>query len=180
MRVYRDGKQHWIGTCRTLREARAVEAEHQLSRRVGKGSITVAQWAKRWLRDYPRPARSTQVTYKGALGKFLSLHGNDRLSDIDRMTAVATSHEIGSHARRVVCVMYNDALDAGLVDHNPFMNIRMPQSRGRKDLKPPTREQIFELAETARQVLPTMGSRYKRVAKPRIHAFREALRSLGS
>lgn len=157
VRVYRDGKQHWVGTCDTLREARAVEAEHQLSRRIGKGTLTVEQWTKRWLREYPRPARSTQQTYKGALGKFLSLHGQDKLNEIDRSTAVSTSHEIGSHARRVVCAMYNDAVDAGIVDHNPFINIRMPQSRGRKDLTPPTREEIYSLAETAREVLPTMG-----------------------
>jgi integrase len=55
--------------------------------------------------------------------------------------------------------MYADALNEGLCPENPFANLRLPQSRGRKDLVVLTTEEIEVLADTAVAVYgPSFGA----------------------
>jgi integrase len=56
--------------------------------------------------------------------------------------------------------MFNDAMNEGLVEHNPFANLRLPQSRGRRDITALTPAEVARLADTARQVHGAYGEQY--------------------
>jgi integrase len=45
--------------------------------------------------------------------------------------------------------MYTDAINDGLVEHNPFSNMRAPQSKGRKHIKAPSAQEIAYFAQVA-------------------------------
>lgn len=48
--------------------------------------------------------------------------------------------------------MFRDALRSGLIDANPFASISIRRSRGRKDEKPPTPEQVQALVDKAAEL----------------------------
>lgn len=156
------GRKRWIGTYETRRAAR--EAEREASRRPSSGSqIGCAEFVHIWLRDYPRPSRTTQQTYAYALEGFSSHFGAKKLSAIDPPAARAWAVGAPRSNVRVVRTMFNDAISDGVhPGPNPFSNLRLPQSRGRKDLVPLTPAEVYGLVAAAEEVhaLSEFGERF--------------------
>lgn len=71
-----------------------------------------------------------------------------RLSEIDRTTARAWALENPTVAR-YARTMFEDARNDGLIEANPFANLRLKGSTGRRDEKMPTAAQLSELADAA-------------------------------
>lgn len=60
-----------------------------------------------------------------------------------------------------VRAMFQDALDDEIVTENPFTNLRLPQSRGRKDLVAITEERLYALADSALSTCDSYGSTFR-------------------
>jgi integrase len=148
VRVWRGGRQTWIGTFGTLAEARSAEAKERTKPRVRR-SETCDAFAARWLEDYPRPKQTTRRTYGYALRPFAHDFAGVRLADLDRPTAREWALRHTREQVQVARALFSDARRDGLVADNPFSELRLPGSRGRRDLNPLVPAQVHELAETA-------------------------------
>ena len=150
-------RKRWVGTFRTRAEAREAEREASRRRYVG-GRITCGEFAALWLDEYPRPAGATRRTYRYGLKAFAEEFARVRLADLDRVTARGWALRHPQSNVRVVRAMFNDAINDGLhPGPNPFANLRLEQSRGRKDLIALTVDELDELAEVALRVHGEFG-----------------------
>jgi integrase len=154
------GRKRWVGTFKTLGEAR--DAERSASRRRGVGRLTCGEFTKLWLDEYPRPAGATRRTYRYAVAAFVDEFERIRLADFNRLTARSWALRVPQSNVRVVRAMFNDAIDDGLyTGPNPFSNLRLEQSRGRKDLIALTEDELTELGEKALDVLGEFGPTFR-------------------
>jgi hypothetical protein len=113
--------------------------------------------ARRWVVDYPRPAAATRRTHRYALSAFIRDFAGVRLSEIDRPTARAWALRQPKANVYVVRAMFGDAVRDGLAPSNPFSNLRLEQSRGRKDLIALTESELQDLADCALQFTGRTG-----------------------
>lgn len=160
VKIYRSGgRQEWHGTYPTLGEAKEVE-RRELSKPNSLYSETCDSFAERWVEDYPRPRASTNVTNRRAIQPFARHFKGVRLADLDkpRARAFALRHRSSYASARA---MLTDAVNDGYCATNPFSNLRLPQSRGRKDLIPLTEEQVQALADTALEVHGDYGPEFR-------------------
>lgn len=160
--VYRSGERVWLGSFATRAEAEAAESRAKR----GMHSETCDEFATRWITDYPRAKESTVRTYEQALTRFRSdfegtpltgpledspwakekqLRGNDR--QIARAWAMSNRHRA-----QVVRSLYEDALNDGMVESNPFSRLKLPSSKGRKNIVALTPQEVEEFAEIAQKV----------------------------
>lgn len=160
VRVYIGGRQKWVGTFDTRREAREAELE-ALRAPVSPREETCDSFAKRWVDDYPRPAAATRRTHGYALRAFIRDFAGVRLSDMDRPTARAWALKQPKANVYVVRAMFGDAVRDGLGPSNPFSNLRLEQSRGRKDLIALTETELHDLADCALQVHGPYGPTFR-------------------
>ncbi len=161
--VYDPGlkRKRWVGTFKTMREAREAEREAGRRRSVG-GRVTCGEYVRLWLAEYRRPAPATQRTYRYALQQFAEDFERRRLGDFDRLTARAWANSHPQSNVRVARAMFNDAINDGLhPGPNPFANLRLEQSRGRKDLIALKEDELRELADVAVRVLGDYGRTFR-------------------
>lgn len=150
-------RKRWVGTFPTKSDAREAEREASRRRYVG-GRMMCAEFATVWLAEYPRQAGATQRSYRYALKAFSEEFERVRLADVDRVTARGWALRHPQSNVRVVRTMFNDAMNDGLhPGPNPFANLRLEQSRGRKDLIALTLAELDELAEVALRVHGEFG-----------------------
>ena len=127
VRIYRAGRQEWIGTFSTRREAREAERV-ELGRRRAAHDETCASFAARWVEDYPRARASTNRHNGYSVKPFATEFKGTLMADVTRRRAKewALKHRsnVGS-----VRAMFQDALDEEIITENPFTNLRLPQSR---------------------------------------------------
>jgi integrase len=108
------------------------------------------------------PAAATRRSYRYALQRFAHEFARARLGDFERLTARTWANANPQSNVRVVRAMFNDAINDGLhPGPNPFANLRLEQSRGRKDLIALTEDELHELGETALRVLADYGSTFR-------------------
>jgi integrase len=139
-------KRH-IGTFDTKKQATNAEADWQLRTRP-TGRETCDSFADRWMRDYPLPREASCRTNREHSKRFGKDFAGIKLANVDRPAARAWALKHPSdHA--AVRAMFGDALRDGLVTHNPFSDLRMPQSRGRKDIIAITEAEVVTLADLA-------------------------------
>lgn len=143
----RKGKR-WVGTYPTQKLARQAEAEARLSKAQGGG--TVETYASRWLELHPRPRESTMILYRERVATLVKHFGSRRLGGINRVEAREWALENRS-AHGPVCTMYADAMRDGLISENPFANMRLQQSRGRRDLEVLGEEKVSEAVQRSEQ-----------------------------
>ena len=147
-------KKRYVGTFATEREAKeaGLRAELEVSARRGRrGDATVAAWSERWLVLRPRQKESTNVGYCEQTKAFVREYGSRRLRDVGVELALEwTRDHRWTHGG--LRAMFSDARRAGLIEHNPFAELRLNGSRGRKDLEVLTRAQVERLAECAFEV----------------------------
>lgn len=155
-------KKRHLGTYPTRKEAAEAEAKWKL-RSHGTGRETCDQFAERWTKDYPRLRESTNLHNAERVKRFAKDFKGIRLSEVDRPAARAWAlkhpHHLGA-----VRAMFGDALRDGLVTINPFSNLRLPGSRGRKDLVALTEQELHALADVAlddRMELGDFGPQYR-------------------
>lgn len=150
-------RKRWVGTFASKGEAREAEREASRRRSVG-GRMTCAEFSLLWLKEYPRAAGATRRSYAYALKMFSEEFERVRLSEFDRITARSWALRAPQSNVRVVRAMFNDAIDDGVhPGPNPFANLRLEQSRGRKDLVALTAEEVDELGDTALRVYGEFG-----------------------
>lgn len=153
--VYEGGRHRWVGTFEREREAREAEAKALLERKTD-GAVTVGEFAATWLETHPRPKRSTEVHYEQAIRGFVREFGHLRLSDLTRtqMRKWAVDHTAQAGTARA---FLGDAVRDGLLLANPLAGMRLPSSRGRRDISALTEKDVQRLAEAAVSVHGAYG-----------------------
>src|SRR3954447_24501329 len=81
------GRQRWVGTFDTPGEAADAERAATLGIAPSARARTIRDWSMVWLRDYARPALSTQRTYSSAVERISDDVGDEMLARIDRPAA---------------------------------------------------------------------------------------------
>jgi integrase len=146
-----------VGTFATRREARRAEAE-AMDRQTATGRETVGSFAARWPRDYPRPRASTNLHNAERVKPFGKAHERRRMDSItvEEARVWALRHPGQLMALRA---MFNDARRSGIVVSNPFRELGIERSRGRRDLPSEwlTAADVERLAQSARDVHAANG-----------------------
>jgi integrase len=159
VRIYRAGKQEWVGTFRTRREAKDAEREALLRTRPTRDE-TVAHFVERWKEQYARPRASTNRHNAYMVKPFVAEFGGARMGEISRRQAREWALRHRSSVP-VVRALFNDALDEEIVTSNPFANLRLDRSRGRQDLVALTDAEVHEIADAALQTLGDYGPTFR-------------------
>lgn len=141
------GRKRHLGTLDTKKQASQVEAAWALRVR-GTGRETCDAFADRWTTDYPRPSASTNLHNAERVKAFAKDFKGLKLADVDRPTARAWALKHRNHLA-AVRAMFGDALRDDLIDRNPFAELRLPGSKGRKNITALTEPELVELADFA-------------------------------
>jgi integrase len=157
------GHQRWVGTFHTKEEAIDGEAAATVGIAPSARARTIRDWSMIWLRDYARPALSTQRTYRYATTRINADIGDLLLARIDRSTARRLARSWPKGTTRVARTMFADAHRDGLIAINPFTNLRLETPKGRKDLDALTEEEIDSLAAAAVLALGGYGRQFRAV-----------------
>lgn len=146
--IYDAGKQVWVGTFASKREALDAEAKASLERGGPTSSQTVREFAATWIERFPRPKRSTEVTYTEGIRAFASEFGGRRLRDLRRadLRGWAVEHP---HSAAIARAMLTDAVSDEVIRENPLSGLRLPQSPKRPDESIPTADQVDTLCAAA-------------------------------
>jgi integrase len=166
VRVKRHGKRLPGETFKTLAEAEKRERELKSIPQFVGTTETIGSFSERWLDDYPfvkqgptrgrRRSSKTEKLYRGHLRQLKQDLGELRLHELER--PLARSFAVRDpRAAMVARNMYSDALDDGLVQVNPFAQLRLEQPKGRKEYGALSTTQFHDLAETA---IAVHGSEY--------------------
>jgi integrase len=137
--------------CKTFDSYRAAvewESERRLERKMAGGDVTVAAFAATWLETHPRGKRSTEVHYQQAIKGFVHEFGRFRLCDLSRsqVRVWAIQHPSQMATARA---MLGDAQRDDLLQGNPLAGMRLPSSRGRRDIQALSENDVQRLAECA-------------------------------
>src|SRR3954471_22586336 len=129
------GRQRWVGTFDTPGEARDAERAATIGIAPSARARTIRDWSMVWLRDYQRPAASTQRNYRSAVERINADVGELLLAGIDRPAARRLAAEWPNSTTRIARAMFADAHRDGLLAANPFSSLRLELPKGRKDLE---------------------------------------------
>jgi hypothetical protein len=116
-----------------------------------------------WLRDYARPAVSTQRTYRYAVKRINADAGDMLLARVNRPTARRMASQWPRGTTRVARTMFADAHRDGLIVANPFTNLRLETPKGRKDLQALSEPEINALANASISALGEYGTQFRAV-----------------
>lgn len=171
------GRYEWVGSFpfdgvyeladgRSVRGKRgAKEAAAEAERRTKttrfrpRSVETCDSFAGRWPDDYPivkqgptrgrRKSAKTLATYRNELQPFIERFKGTPLAALDRQDARRFALD---HPRSAVVVrgMLGDAVEDGLIQANPFADLRLEQSSGRAKYEPITQAELQLLADAAR------------------------------
>lgn len=162
-RPYIAGRHVHIGTFDTKSEAQRAH-DQALADAAGSAPMDCDVFAGRWMQDYPRPKASTREVNEQRVKQFaIDFAGTNMAGPFSRSPYAKRIGKVGApdrviarawaneHSAAVAAVraMFNDALNDGLIRANPFAKLGLKQSRGRKDIVPPSVEQVAALAEAA-------------------------------
>jgi integrase len=171
--------EHGFPNTKDGARALKADLEARRRRRGAGREETVDSFASRWTRDYPgKRSESTRLYNADRVKAFARDFAGRSLRDVSRVEVrawvvggpvpesiaetalgwqgakrlrdgtVEVPHHRGNY--QVLRTMYAEALGDGLVDANPFSNMRLEQSRGRKDIVVLTLGEIEELKRIAR------------------------------
>jgi len=137
-----DGVLHWVpgGPWPTKTQAKNAEAHYRDKLRARRTSETCASFAERWVREWPRKAHGTRALYEQAAATFAAEFGPTPLGEVERLSARTWALSVPRNMARTVGTMYEDARNVGLVETNPFSNLRLPAKRT-DEIVPPTLEE---------------------------------------
>jgi integrase len=145
---------------------RAETEAVKLLRLNARAGVTVREWWTEWTTDplWARPAESTNLHNAERTRRFVDAHGHLPIRAVDD-DVVREYRRSGSNDGTVPALraMFNDAAraDAGrLVDRNPFANLRVRQSRGRRDVQPPAQADAARMVALADRLTPPSFAAY--------------------
>lgn len=146
------GQKRWVGTYASRKDAAKAEAMAKLDRlRTTEGRESCDEFARRWPADYPRKRASTNDHNTERVAKFAEDFRSIPLTDVTRVAARRWALD-NPGRYPAVRAMFTDAVRDGLCDINPFANMGLPQSKGRKNIDPPSMELVHNLAAKAREL----------------------------
>jgi integrase len=151
----RSGRQRWLGTYRTKKEADAAEARHKTKtlgtgrRRRRQREEKVEAYVTYWLDEHPRKTRGTRDQYKRDAERFAEMFGDEWLRDVDREVASDFAAAYGKGSKDSISAMMSDAIQDRYADYNPFFGMKMARSAGRSGIEVPDEREILELADFA-------------------------------
>lgn len=140
------GKYKWVGRFATRKERDLAKARArvELERESDVSKLTVDEWASRFLARYAkRNKRSSHATAVQALKRFRKDMGDRPLVSITRLDALDWV-EAEKPGAGVLVTMFAAAVDAELLDRNPFRALG-PKTKGRSEDPPPTAEEFGKL-----------------------------------
>lgn len=142
-----DGKQRWTpgGPWDTRRQALEAERRHRDKLNARRTDETCASFADRWVVEWRRPALGTRALYEQAAKRFADEFGPTPLGEVERMSARAWALGVPRNVSKIIGTMYEDARNIGLVNHNPFSNLRLPKTEKTEEITPPTRDEFRDL-----------------------------------
>jgi integrase len=144
----RDNPQYrWVGRfpTRKVRDAAVARARVALEKSRNTEGITCDEWTDRYLARYERSrkASSTEKT-RQALRRFRKDFGEQLLGSISRIEAIDWVERVPPSALPAVITLMNAAVDAELIERNPFRGLGR-RSKGRSEQAPPTEEEFGRL-----------------------------------
>lgn len=139
-----DGQQIWVpgGPWPTKQEAKEAEVDY---RRKFKGGTSCNSFAARWIEEWPRESPATRKLYAAAAQRFADEFGDRTMDSIDRPEARSWAATVPKSVRKIVGTMYEDARNVGVVEVNPFANLRLPATERTHEIAPPTLEEFQKL-----------------------------------
>jgi Phage integrase, N-terminal SAM-like domain len=141
------GKRHWVGRFATKRERddAVASAKVGLSRHRESSELTCGEWTERFLARYQHQRKdSSYDTASSALRAFSKDFGDRPIEDITRLEAMDWAEQVAAYRLPVVVRLFNAAVDAELIERNPFRGLSR-RTRGRSDEHPPTRDELDRL-----------------------------------
>lgn len=139
-------KKVWLGTFDSIAEARHVEAQARLQRRGHQ--MRSDEFARFWLDGYRERVKASSFdTAEMALKGFIEDFRGIPLSRIAPITAERWARE-NRWRVPIVVTLLNAAVDAGLIERNPFARLSH-KGPGRKRIVPLTADELDELAGAA-------------------------------
>lgn len=156
------GKQHWTpdGPWETKRQAQEAERRYRDQLEARRTSETCASFADRWTEEWPRQATSTRRNYTRAAKRFSEYFGPTPLGEVERLSARSWALSVPRYVSQAIRTMYEDARNVGLVEGNPFDNLRMPTSERKEQITAPSLDEYRRCLE-ATTVLGGYGSEFK-------------------
>lgn len=145
------GRYEWRGTFPTREEAERAE-------RGEAAPLSVSEWGKRWLSQYPRPAASTRQSYAYAVAQVCALVGDRPLESVRRSDVRALLGQLPASTVKVARAMWSDAVRDEACESNPWADLRLPQSRGRRDIQALSEREVDRLCAIAREVSNGYGA----------------------
>jgi integrase len=143
------GKQQWVpgGPWSSKRAAQEAERRYRDRLEARRTEETCASFAERWLEEWPRPGSSTRRQYRDAVKQFAEHFGPTLLGDVERLSARTWALSVPRYVSRTVRTMYEDARNVGLVEDNPFSNLRLPTAERTEQIKAPSMDEYRALLE---------------------------------
>jgi integrase len=144
-----NGAQVWVPDGPWPSKSAAREAEQRYRDRLAARVTdeTCASFAERWLEEWPRGSEATRRLYAAAVRRFAEHFGPTPLGDVERLSARTWALTVPRSVSRVIGTMYEDARNVGLVESNPFANLRLPAVDKQPEVEPPTIEEYRALLE---------------------------------
>lgn len=144
-----DGVQHWTPGGPWALKSHAQEAEKRYRDRLQARLTdeTCASFADRWLEEWARPEASTRRLYAAAAHRFAEHFGSTPLGEVERLSARTWGLTVPRSLSRVIGTMYEDARNIGLVETNPFTNLRLPASEKKAEIDAPSMDAYKALLE---------------------------------
>lgn len=157
-----DGKQFWVPGGPWEKKSHAQEAEKRMRDRLAyrRTDETCASFGERWLEEWPRPEASTRKLYAQAVRRFSEYFGATPLGDVEKLSARTWGLTVPRRVSGVIRTMYADALAVGLVETNPFSDLRLPMGERKAQIVPPTLEQYSDLLNAC-TILGGYGPEFK-------------------
>jgi integrase len=156
------GEQHWVpgGPWESKGAAREAERRYRERLEARRTSETCASFAERWLREWPRREASTRQLYAQAVRRFAEHFGPTSLGEVERLSARTWALGVPRNLSKIIGTMYEDARNIGLVESNPFSNLRLPVSEKTEEVLPPTMEEYRGLLDAC-TVLGGYGTEFR-------------------
>lgn len=148
-----NGKHKWLSTHDTKRDAQRAEDKYLL--RSEEGDETCDGFAETWVDRFPRRKESTNIHNRERVKKFAEDFRGVPLG-LSRRRARDWALENPSCVSSVRA-MFTDAMNDGLIDFNPFGQLKLARSKGRRDIEVVSEEQLAKLVEVAKSSHPVIG-----------------------
>jgi integrase len=144
-----NGQQVWVPDGPWPSKTAAREAERRYRDRLAARvtNETCASFADRWLEEWPRGSAATNRLYAAAVRRFAEHFGPTPLGEVERLSARTWALTVPRSVSRVIGTMYEDARNVGIVESNPFSNLRLPAVDKQPEIEPPTLEEYRALLE---------------------------------